>query len=259
MKKTALTIAGSDCSGGAGIQADLKTMMANGVFAMSVITAITAQNTKGVIDILNVSTEIVEKQMDAVFTDIYPNGIKIGMVSSIPIIQSIGKKLREYQGKNIVLDPVMVATSGDKLISDDAIEVLQKELFPLSSLITPNIPEGNILANMEIKDTLDMEKAAKKIYESYHVPVLLKGGHFSKGANDYFYDGAGHWITGERIDNPNTHGTGCTLSSAIAANLGKGNDLKTSIIISKEYLTKAIGAKLDLGQGRGPLDHGFMF
>ena len=222
MKKTALTIAGSDSSGGAGIQADLKTMTVNEVFGMSVITAITAQNTTGVTGVLDIPVDMVEKQIDAVFTDIYPDAVKIGMVSSIPIIKCIAGKLRQYEAKNIVVDPVMVATSGATLISDDAISALQEELFPLATLITPNIPEGQILSKCKISSKEDMERAAQNMYETYQVAVLLKGGHFLNGADDFLYDGTGHWLYGRRIDNKNTHGTGCTLSSAIASYLAKG-------------------------------------
>lgn len=256
--KTALTIAGSDSSGGAGIQADLKTMTLNGVFAESVITALTAQNTKGVTDILDVSPDFIKAQMDAVFTDIYPDAVKIGMVSDKDLIVEIAKGLSQYEAKNIVLDPVMVATSGAKLLKDDAIESLKKELIPLADIITPNIPEAEILTEMEIKNEDDMEKAAQKIVDEFNVAVLLKGGHSINDANDYLLDGRqGVWIKGERIDNENTHGTGCTLSSAIAANLAKGKTLEEAVRLAKKYLEGALRDGLDLGAGSGPMNHAF--
>lgn len=256
--KVALTIAGSDSSGGAGIQADLKAMSLNGVFAESVITALTAQNTRGVSGIMDVTSEFLEKQMDAVFTDIFPDAVKIGMVSDKELIKTIALKLKEYKAKNIVLDPVMVATSGSKLLKDDAIEVLKEELFPLVSLITPNIPEAELISSLKIRDEADMEKAAHKIYEEYGVNVLLKGGHRINDANDYLYaNGSGIWIKGERIDNPNTHGTGCTLSSAISANIAKGYDLEEAIRKAKKYLEGCLKDGLNLGKGSGPMNHAF--
>lgn len=257
-RKTALTIAGSDSSGGAGIQADIKTMISNGVYAMSAITALTAQNTTGVTGIMNVTPEFMEQQMDAVFTDIYPDAIKIGMVSASDLIKVISKKLQEYKAKNIVVDPVMVATSGAKLISDDAISTLKEELFPLATVLTPNIPEAEVLSGMSITNEDEMVEAAKVIGETYHAAVLLKGGHQINDANDLLYsDGEYKWFYGKRINNPNTHGTGCTLSSAIASNLAKGYDLNTSVDRAKKYISGALGAMLDLGKGSGPMDHGF--
>lgn len=256
--KTALTIAGSDSSGGAGIQADLKAMTLNGVFAMSAITALTAQNTTGVTDIMDVNPEFLNSQMDAIFTDIYPDAIKIGMVSDKELIESIAAKLIEYDAKNIVLDPVMVATSGSKLLKDDAIDALKERLIPLADLITPNIPEAEILSGITIKDDKDMEKAAKDIADKFAVNVLLKGGHAINDANDFlFLDGKGIWIRGDRIDNENTHGTGCTLSSAIAANLAKGKDIEEAVRLSKKYLEGALKDGLNLGKGHGPMNHAF--
>lgn len=256
--KVALTIAGSDSSGGAGIQADLKAMSLNGVFAESVITALTAQNTTGVSGIMDVTSDFLEKQMDAVFTDIFPDAVKIGMVSDKELIKTIALKLNEYGARNIVLDPVMVATSGSKLLKDDAIEVLKEELFPLALLITPNIPEAELISSLKINDEADMEKAAEKIYEEYGVNVLLKGGHRINDANDYLYEnGSGLWIKGERIENPNTHGTGCTLSSAIAANLAKGYGLEEAIRKAKKYLEGCLKDGLNLGKGSGPMNHAF--
>ena len=256
--KTALTIAGSDSSGGAGIQADLKTMMANGVYGMSAITALTAQNTTGVQGIFEVSPEFIEQEITSVFTDIRPDAVKIGMVSSAGIIESIAKKLREFKAENIVVDPVMVATSGAKLISDDAVGALKEYLLPMATVLTPNIPEGEVLSGMEIRTPDDMITAAKLISETYHCAVLMKGGHNLNDANDLLYrDGGFRWFNGKRIDNPNTHGTGCTLSSAIASNLAKGFSLDTSVEQAKTYISGALAAQLDLGQGSGPMDHGF--
>ncbi|WP_311480655.1 bifunctional hydroxymethylpyrimidine kinase/phosphomethylpyrimidine kinase [uncultured Anaerococcus sp.] len=256
--KTCLTIAGSDSSGGAGIQADLKTMTVNGVYAMSVITALTAQNTQGVTGILDVSPEFITEQMDAVFNDIYPDAIKIGMVSSPEIVEAIAASLEKYQAKNIVLDPVMVATSGAKLLKEEAMDSLINRLIPLADVITPNIPEGEILAGMEITNEDEMIKAAEKIGKKYDCAVLLKGGHRVNDANDLLYkDGKFKWFRSERIDNPNTHGTGCTLSSAIGANLAKGYDIDQAIEKAKDYLTGALRAGLDLGKGSGPLMHNY--
>ena len=258
--KTALTIAGSDSSGGAGIQADIKTMTANGVYAMSAITALTAQNTLGVKSIMEVTPEFLEEQLDCIFTDIYPDAIKTGMVSSKILIEMIGTKLREYRAGNIVIDPVMVATSGAKLISDNAIETMKKELFPMATVITPNIPEEEVLSGISIKSEEDMIRAAKIIYETYGCAVLCKGGHQVNNANDLLYQkGTYRWFYGKRIENPNTHGTGCTLSSAIASNLAKGHSLEQSVENAKEYISGALSAMLDLGKGSGPMNHAFVF
>ncbi len=256
--KTALTIAGSDSSGGAGIQADIKTMQANGVYAMSAITALTAQNTTGVIGILNCTPEVLGQQLDEIFTDIYPDAIKIGMVSSTDLIEVISAKLQEYKATKIVVDPVMVATSGAKLISDDAIDTLKEKLFPLATVLTPNIPEAEVLSGLSITNEKEMISAAKVISETYHAAVLLKGGHQINDANDLLYrDGSYVWYYGKRINNPNTHGTGCTLSSAIASNLAKDYDLDTAVKRAKDYISGALAAMLDLGKGSGPMDHGF--
>lgn len=256
--RTALTIAGSDSGGGAGIQADIKTMTMNGVFAMSAITALTAQNTTGVTGIMNVTPEFLEQELDQIFTDIRPDAVKIGMVSEKELIAVIGRKLREYKAENIVLDPVMVATSGARLISDDAVSALKEELIPLSDVITPNIPEAEVLTGMKIESTDDMVSAARKISEDFSCSVLLKGGHNVNDANDLlFHRGEGRWFMGKRIDNPNTHGTGCTLSSAIAANLAKGFDMDTSVRRAKDYISGALSAMLDLGKGSGPMNHAF--
>ena len=256
--KTALSIAGTDPSGGAGIQADLKTMTMNGVFAMSAITALVAQNTTGVQEIVEMTPKFLGQQIDAVFEDIPPDAVKTGMVASCGLIETIAERLRFYRAKNIVVDPVMVATSGDRLISEEAVDTLKSCLLPLSAVATPNIPEAEILSGMEIHSREDIMEAAKHIGDAYGCAVLLKGGHDINDANDYLYSqGTGLWFEGKRINNPNTHGTGCTLSSAIAANLAKGFDLPTSIRRAKDYLSGALGAMLDLGKGRGPMMHNF--
>ena len=255
--KTALTIAGSDSSGGAGIQADLKAMTMNGVFAMSAITALTAQNTTGVSGIFEVSPEFLAQQIDAVFTDIRPCAVKIGMVSSAPLIETIAERLRFYKAEHIVVDPVMVATSGSDLIASDAVRTLRRELFPLAEVITPNRHEAEVLSGLHISGRADMSAAARAIAADCGCAVLLKGGHSDTDADDLltFPDGTEIWFPGNRIANPNTHGTGCTLSSAIAANLAKGFALKEAIARAKAYLTDALNAQLDLGRGSGPLDH----
>ncbi|HIV63058.1 MAG TPA: bifunctional hydroxymethylpyrimidine kinase/phosphomethylpyrimidine kinase [Candidatus Butyricicoccus avistercoris] len=259
MKKV-LTIAGSDCSGGAGIQADLKTMLANGVYGMSVITALTAQNTTGVYDVLESSPEFVAKQIDCVFEDIRPDAVKIGMVSNTDIIDSIAKKLKEYNAQNIVCDPVMVATSGSSLMKNDAVNTLINKLMPLATLITPNISEAEVLSGLNIETKDDMLKAAEKIAEITSAAILIKGGHLTDSADDLLYENGNiHWFSGKRINNPNTHGTGCTLSSAIACNLAKGCTLAQAVQNAKDYITGALNAQLDLGKGSGPLDHGFKF
>ncbi|WP_455580850.1 bifunctional hydroxymethylpyrimidine kinase/phosphomethylpyrimidine kinase [Dysosmobacter sp.] len=256
--KTALTIAGTDPSGGAGIQADIKTMTAHGVFAMSAVTALVAQNTTGVTSIMESSPAFLAEQLDCVFTDIFPDAVKTGMVSSIPIIEVIAAKLREYGAKNLVVDPVMVATSGDRLISQSAVEALKERLLPLAAVLTPNIPEAEILSGRTISSAADMESAARAISETYGCAVLCKGGHQLNDANDLLWRGGeGKWFYGRRIQNSNTHGTGCTLSSAIAANLAKGYDLDASVERAKAYLSGALGAMLDLGHGSGPMDHMF--
>lgn len=256
--KTALAIAGSDCSGGAGIQADMKTMITNGVYSMSVITALTAQNTMGVKGIMEVSPEFLENQLDAVFEDIFPEAVKIGMMSSGELARVIAEKLRQYNARNIVVDPVMVATSGSKLMAENALTILKEDLLPLATLVTPNVPEAEVLTEMEIQTKEDMEEAAKKIGEMCGCAVLCKGGHSIYDANDLLYvNGKFQWFSGKRIDNPNTHGTGCTLSSAIAANLAKGYPLDKAVEKAKEYISGALGAMLDLGKGSGPMNHGF--
>lgn len=255
---TALTIAGSDSCGGAGIQADIKTMTAHGVYAMSAITALTAQNTTGVSDIMEVTPDFLGKQLDCVFEDIMPDAIKTGMVASSELIKVIAEKIKCYHGKNLVVDPVMVATSGSKLISDDAIGTLKNELLPLATVITPNIPEAEVITGMQVKTEEDMILAAKRISEQYGCAVLCKGGHQINDANDLLYrQGDYKWFRGKRIHNPNTHGTGCTLSSAIASNLAKGETLDEAVLHAKNYISGALSAMLDLGKDSGPMNHAF--
>ncbi len=253
--KAVLTIAGSDSSGGAGIQADIKTMLANGVYAMSAITALTAQNTLGVRAVMNVTPKFLSEQLDAIFEDIPPAAIKIGMVSSAELINVIAEKLIYYRAENIVVDPVMVATSGAKLIDDDAIKILTEKLFPIAKIITPNIPELEILSNKKISSKIDMEICAEKIFKKYKCAVLAKGGHGLNDADDLLFDGNLTWFNGKRIDTKNTHGTGCTLSSAIAANLAKNFTLNDSVANAKKYLTDALKSGLNLGHGNGPINH----
>ena len=271
-----LTVAGSDSSGGAGIQADLKTMLANGVFGMSAITSLTAQNTTGVRAVQNADPSILADQIDAVFEDIPPMAVKIGMVSSAALIETIADRLTAHQARNIVLDPVMVATSGAKLIDDDAVAALTTRLFPLATVITPNMPETEALlaqAMQErtseddtesarllsegIRTEADMETAGRTLAKHFGCAVLVKGGHGIKDANDVLVepDGTATWFTSPRIDNPNTHGTGCTLSSAIASHLALGETLPQAVRSAKEYLTGALAEQLDLGHGAGPMDH----
>lgn len=256
--KTALTIAGSDSSGGAGIQADIKTMISNGVYAMSAVTALTAQNTTGVTAIMEVTPEFLAEELDNIFTDIYPDAVKIGMVSSGALLHVIAEKLQEYKARNTVVDPVMIATSGARLISEEAVEVLKNSLLPMAALVTPNIPEAEVLSGRKIVTPEDMIKAAALIGETYHCAVLCKGGHQLNDANDLLWKEGGYrWFRGERINNLNTHGTGCTLSSAIASNLAKGYELESAVERAKKYISGALAAMLDLGKGSGPMDHGF--
>lgn len=256
--KTVLTIAGSDSSGGAGIQADLKTIAAHSLYGMSVITALTAQNTTGVFGIFEADASFVAAQIDAVFTDIFPDAVKIGMVSNAEIIRTIAERLRHYRPAHIVVDPVMVSTSGSSLLSSDAADALCAELLPLASVITPNIPEAQKLSGKSIQTTADMECIGRNIAEAYGVNVLMKGGHSVEDANDCLVlheTGDIIWFKGERVDNPNTHGTGCTLSSAIACGLAGEKTLAESVASAKAYITRALKAGLDLGRGSGPLNH----
>ncbi len=256
--RTALTVAGSDCSGGAGIQADIKTMTMNGVYAMSAITALTAQNTTGVSSISEVTPDFLAEQLDMIFTDIRPDAVKIGMVSNSELIKTIVERLTFYKAENMVVDPVMVATSGADLMKNEAVITMKECLLPLATLVTPNIPEAEVLTGMKIESEDTMVQAARYIQQTYGCAVLLKGGHSINDANDLLCkDGEVRWFYGERIDNPNTHGTGCTLSSAIAANLAKGFDLAESVRRAKAYISGALSAQLDLGRGSGPMHHAF--
>jgi len=257
--KVVLTIAGSDSSGGAGIQADIKTIAAHGLYAESVITALTAQNTTGVYGVLEAPPEFVANQMACVFDDIPPHAVKIGMVSNIAIMEVIAEGLKKYDAKNVVVDPVMVATSGGKLMADGASQGLSKYLFPIATVITPNLPEAEVLAGMDVKNRSDMLEAAKKIYSCIGTAVLVKGGHLPECSDDLLYDGSAAWFETDRVDTVNTHGTGCTLSSAIACNLAIGENLVDAVHNAKVYITGALKAGLNLGKGCGPLDHGWKY
>lgn len=254
--KTVLSIAGSDCSGGAGIQADIKTITAHKMYAMTAITALTAQNTTGVFAVSEASPVFVGQQLDAIMTDIYPDSVKVGMVSSASIIEMVSEKLKQYEVNNIVVDPVMISTSGSRLLSKDAMTALVTKLMPLATVITPNIPEAECLADMKITNKEDMQKAALHIANYYKGYILLKGGHLEHSADDLLYDGGQfRWFSGEKIKNDNTHGTGCTLSSAIACNLAAGWGIEESIQQAKEYITGALRCEFNLGAGNGPLNH----
>lgn len=256
--KTALSVAGSDSSGGAGIQADMKTMSAHGIYAMTAITALTAQNTMGVISIQEATPDFLADQLDAVFTDIFPDAVKIGMMANAALIRVIVEKLKQYNARHIVVDPVMVATSGSKLMQEDALDTLKHELLPLAELVTPNTPEAEVLSGMRITSAEDMVAAAKHMEQDFSCAVLLKGGHDLNNANDLLCrNGEIQWFHGRRINNPNTHGTGCTLSSAIASNLAYDMELSEAIRRAKEYISGALAAMLDLGKGSGPMNHLF--
>lgn len=254
--KTVLTIAGSDCSGGAGIQADIKTIAAQHMYAMSVITALTAQNTTGVSGVQEISPDFVAKQLDCIFTDIPPDSVKIGMLSGEGTIRAVAAKLRQYGAKNVVVDPVMVSTSGTSLLSEAGRRALWEELLPLSTLVTPNLPEAQVFSGQPVETEGDMLRAAREISRRCRCAVLIKGGHLAGDAADLLYEeGKALWLRTRRISNPNTHGTGCTLSSAIASFLAKGEPLPEAIRRAKEYLTGALAAMLDLGHGSGPMNH----
>ncbi len=254
--KCVLTIAGSDTCGGAGIQADIKTFSALGTYGMSVITAVTVQNTQGVFGCQDITPSIIKGQIDAIFTDIEVSAVKIGMVSQIETIQAIAEKLKQYDVKNVVLDPVMISKSGFDLMQPEAKQTLISELIPLAYVVTPNLPEAEVITDMHIKNIEDMKKAAKVIYDMGAKNVLIKGGHLENDATDIFYDGKDYVaLTGQRIHTKNTHGTGCTLSSAIAANLAKGKTAEQAVKAAKEYITVAIEHALDIGKGVGPTNH----
>ena len=254
--KTVLSIAGSDCSGGAGIQADIKTITMHGVYAMSAITALTAQNTTGVYGVQETSPDFLQKQLDCVFTDIFPDAVKIGMVGSTALVGVIAAALKKYGARHVVLDPVMVATSGGRLMMEGTPAALKEQLFPLAEIITPNIPEAEALSGITIESREDMPRAAEEIARSYDGAVLIKGGHLSATADDLlFAGGVPLWLKGERVETQNTHGTGCTLSSAIASNLALGYPLAGSVERAKRYVAQALAAGLNLGGGNGPLNH----
>lgn len=251
-----LSIAGSDSSGGAGIQADLKTITCLGGYGMTAVTALTAQNTMGVESVEAVSVQMVKAQIDAVFQDIRPDAVKLGMIATPDIMEAVCEKLTEYQAKNIVADPVMVATSGSSLMENRTVCTLKERLIPIADIITPNISEAEVLSGISIYGKEDMIEAAKKIGEYYNGAILIKGGHLADTADDLLYKNEEIiWFFGRRIENENTHGTGCTLSSAIATFLAKGYSMEESVGKAKDYVTEIIDAKLNLGKGRGPLYH----
>ena len=254
--KTALTIAGSDSGGGAGIQADLKTFSAHGVFGMSVITAVTAQNTTEVRAVQLIETDIITKQIEAIFDDIHVDVVKVGMLGSAEIVKIVADSLKRYSSPLIVVDPVMISKSGHHLLDEKAIGVLKTSLVPQASLVTPNLPEAETLTGIRIENKKDCYRACQMIYDMGCGAVLLKGGHFSGSPDDLFYDGENFcWMKGERFYTKNTHGTGCTLSSAIASNLAKGSTLKEAINQAKAYITEAIRHSFSLGKGHGPVHH----
>jgi len=254
--KVVLSIAGSDSSGGAGIQADLKTMTAHKVYGMTAITALTAQNTTGVTDIMEASPEFLGEQIEACLSDIPCDAAKIGMLPSAEQVKVVHEKLTKYKVKNLVVDPVMVATSGSSLMKDSTAEVMARLLFPISRVITPNIPEAQALTGLKITSRKEMEKAAEELGNECGCAVLLKGGHSIEDASDVLYEnGKITWFEGKRIESSNTHGTGCTLSSAIASNLALGESLEDAIRNAKAYISDAIASGLNLGKGSGPLDH----
>lgn len=264
-----LTIAGSDCSGGAGIQADLKTMSAFDVYGMSVITAVTAQNTCGVTGVQNVTGEMIRLQLETVMSDIMPDAVKIGMLATADAVEAVADILEKYHVEHVILDPVMVSTSGRSLLEAEGKEQMLRRLFPLAELVTPNIPEaeeilkavdGSVenkrtVSSVQITDQTMMEKAAQEIRQKYGCNVLLKGGHMTQAADDLLYQTQAVWFPAQRIDCTNTHGTGCTLSSAIASALARGYSLKEAVGIAKVYVRSAMSTGLDLGHGNGPLDH----
>lgn len=256
-----LTIAGSDSGGGAGIQADIKAISAMGCYAASAITAITVQNTSGVQAVHPVPLDILEGQIDAVLSDIGADAIKIGMLHSSDVVHLVADMIGKYGIRNIVLDPVMVSTSGHRLIEEDAVEVIRTRLMPLARVITPNVPEAEILTGCSIAGEQDFDKIARKLSSISDISVMLKAGHLEgESLVDYFYnaeDGTMTRLPSQRIHTRNTHGTGCTLSSALAAALAKGEDLTSAAISAKKYIEQAIisGAEYQIGSGHGPVDH----
>lgn len=256
----ALTIAGSDSGGGAGIQADLKTFSALGVYGASVITSITAQNTVGVTGIQNIDIDIIEKQIEAVLSDIGAQAVKTGMLSSAEIIDVVSKELTKFKIKKLVIDPVMVAKSGDKLLQDNAVNALIQRLFPLAFMVTPNIPEAEVLTGEKIRAVDDMEKACRRIMEMGCGSVVVKGGHLQKEAVDVFFDGKEvYHLKSARYRTKNTHGTGCTFSAAITAHLAKGYTASEAVKLSKKYISNAIAHAYPIGKGHGPVHHFYKF
>lgn len=255
--KSVLSIAGSDSSGGAGIQADIKTIAAHKLFAQTAITALTAQNTTGVYGVSVVDPAFVRQQIEVVFDDIRPDAVKIGMVSSPDVVRAIAESLQAVEARNIVVDPVMVATSGSALIADEAVETIIEQLFPLADVITPNLPEAQVLADMTIASDEDMISAARAIQNLGTRAVLVKGGHISDAADDFLLDADGSqvWLRGERVATENTHGTGCTLSSAIACGLAAGQSIPEAVAAAKSYVAGALAHDMQLGKGSGPLNH----
>jgi len=255
MKKV-LSIAGSDCSGGAGIQADLKTFSAHGVFGMSVIVSVVAENTSRVIDIQDIAPDMIEKQIDAVFEDIEVDAVKIGMLSTPHCMEAVARKLAQYKPQNVVIDPVMYAKNGCPLMNPDSIDTLIEVVLPCADLLTPNIPEAEKIANISINSTKDMEEAAKLIHQMGCRNVLVKGGHAVGAALDVLYDGKKYYhFETKRINTKNTHGTGCTFSSSIASNLALGMDMPNAVEQAKKYVTTAIEHSLNIGKGNGPTHH----
>jgi len=254
--KTALTIAGSDSGGGAGIQADIKAMSALGVFGMSVITAVTAQNTREVRSVQNIDLAIIRDQIEAVFDDIQVDAVKIGMLANAETVNVVAESLRKYKPNHVVVDPVMISKGGHYLLQESAVNALVNELLPLATLITPNIPETEVLVGNPVQTEDEMYKACIRLKEMGPAAVLIKGGHLIGDSNDLYYDGEDfHWLTSKRIETKNTHGTGCTLSSAIAANLAKGTTMLEAVTSAKAYITTAITHSLELGSGHGPTNH----
>ncbi len=254
--KTVLTIAGSDCSGGAGIQADLKTITTRGLYGESVITALTAQNTMGVAEILPVSPDFLEKQLECVFTDIVPDAVKVGMITGVEQMEVIARCLKKYQARHVVVDTVMVSTSGRHLMEPEAMEYYCTRLLPMAELYTPNLPEAEALLKTTVKTREERVAAAREFALQYRGIIYLKGGHDAVCADDLFYDGKEFmWLEEKRIESSNTHGTGCTLSSAIACGLAMGLSAKDSVRQAKEYVTGAIADGMELGKGNGPLNH----
>lgn len=252
-----LTIAGSDCSGGAGIQADIKTITVHKAYAMSVITALTAQNTLGVSAIQQATPQFVASQLQAVFEDIPPDAVKIGMIFNSEIIMTIALNLRRYQARNVVLDPVMVAESGGKLLQDEAVASLQRYLLPVADIITPNLHEAGILSGLTISDEAEMVQAAQIISEQTPAAILIKGGHLpgDEASDLLYFQGQVIWFKSPRVVNPNSHGTGCTLSSAIACQLAAGCPPAKAVYKAKQFLLRALKANLNIGRGKGPLNH----